>query len=628
MSGVEIIKARNTLSPRARTNLTKRLRVAAYCRVSTDSEDQLNSYKSQVAYYTELIKGNSDWFLAGIYADEAITGTQVTKREDFQRLINDCMNGDIDMIVTKSISRFARNTLDTLKYVRMLKEKGIAVFFEEENINTLTMDGELRLVILSSVAQQEVENISANVKKGLKMKMQRGELVGFQGCLGYDYHPEDKTITVNEEEAEIVRYIFRRYIEGAGGSVIAQELQNLGYKTKRGSTTWAETTVIGIIKNEKYKGDILMGKTFTLDPISKRRLDNFGEEDQFYIRDHHEPIISEEVFEKAQEILRRRAKPRRLNSDGKREKFSRKYAFSCMLECGFCGGTLTRRSWHSGSQYNKVIWQCVTSTKKGKKFCPDSKGIAEETIERAFVESYRLLCQNNKDVLDELIARTEETLSENNAGKQLVKIEKDIRTLEAKRAKLVDMRLEEVLDKETYESKYLDLTGQIEQLQAQHRDLQEAAETENTMKKRIAEFRKTLEQNNVLEEFDRYIFESIVEKVIVGGYDEEGRKDPAKLTFIYKTGFQSRMDGANFKPPRKNSKAAKQAAGLCSHPTDKAYTTCSHHSDDTCGDYRAAAKRTLVEILRFQHFACHTASEAEGGKVPDSRRCGAFACER
>lgn len=146
----------------------------------------------------------------------------------------------------------------------MLKEKGIAVFFEEENINTLTMDGELLLVILSSVAQQEVENISANVKKGLKMKMQRGELVGFQGCLGYDYHPEDKSITINEEEAEIVRYIFRRYIEGAGGSVISQELEHLGYKTKRGSTRWAETTVIGIIKNEKYKGDILMGKTLRL----------------------------------------------------------------------------------------------------------------------------------------------------------------------------------------------------------------------------------------------------------------------------------------------------------------------------------------------------------------------------
>ena len=344
MKDVEVIKAHNTLSPRARTNFEKRLRVAAYCRVSTDTEDQLNSYKSQVKYYTELIKSKPEWSLAGIYADEAITGTQVKKREDFQRLINDCMNGDVDMVITKSISRFARNTLDTLKYVRMLKDKGVAVFFEEENINTLTMDGELLLVILSSVAQQEVENISANVKKGLKMKMQRGELVGFQGCLGYDYNPADKTITINEEEAAVVRYIFQRYTEGAGGSVIAKELENLGYKTKRGSPKWADSTVIGIIKNEKYKGDILLGKTFTVDPISKRRLYNFGEEDQFYIREHHEPIISEEVFEAAQEILRRRAKPRSLNVDGKREKFSRKYAFSCMIECGFCGGTLTRRS--------------------------------------------------------------------------------------------------------------------------------------------------------------------------------------------------------------------------------------------------------------------------------------------
>ena len=253
--------------------------VAAYCRVSTDSEDRLNSYKSQVSYYSDLIQKNVEWVLADIYADEAITGTQVTKREDFQLMINDCMNGDIDMVITKSISRFARNTLDTLKYVRKLKERDIAVYFEDEKINTLTMDGELLLVVLSSVAQQEVENISANVKKGLKMKMQRGELVGFQGCLGYDYHPEDKSISINEKEAEIVRYIFQRYVEGAGGSIISRELENLGYKTKRGTPTWAETTVLGIIKNEKYKGDILMGKTFTLDPISKRRLENFGEED-------------------------------------------------------------------------------------------------------------------------------------------------------------------------------------------------------------------------------------------------------------------------------------------------------------------------------------------------------------
>ena len=178
MKEVEVIKARNDLQTRTRGKTIELMRVGAYCRVSTDSADQLNSYKSQVAYYTDLIKKNQEWVLADIYADEAITGTQVAKREDFQRMINDCMNGEIDMVITKSISRFARNTLDTLKYVRMLKERNIAVYFEDEKINTLTMDGELLLVVLSSVAQQEVENISANVKKGLKMKMKRGELVG------------------------------------------------------------------------------------------------------------------------------------------------------------------------------------------------------------------------------------------------------------------------------------------------------------------------------------------------------------------------------------------------------------------------------------------------------------------
>lgn len=238
--------------------------------------------------------------------------------------------------------------------------------------------------------------------------------------------------------------------------------------------------------------------------------------------------------------------------------------------------------------------------KKGKKFCPDSKGIAEETIEQAFIESYRLLCQNNKDVLDEFIARTEETLSGNNASKQLSKIEKDIAALEHKRAKLVDMRLEEIIDKETYEQKYFDLSSQIDQLQRQREDLQQSAETESTMKRRISEFRKTLEQNEVLDTFDRYVFESIVEKVIVGGYDEDGNKDPSMLTFIYKTGFKNSVDGSNFKPPRKNSKAAKQRAGLCSHTTDEAMATCSYHSDDTYGGrYRLCPAAILISQIQL-----------------------------
>jgi DNA invertase Pin-like site-specific DNA recombinase len=584
MQEVEVIKARNALSKQTRGKILERQHVAAYCRVSTDSEDQLNSYKSQKTYYTDLIKKNKEWFFVDIYADEAITGTQVTKREEFQRMINDCMNGDIDMVITKSISRFARNTLDTLKYVRMLKEKNIAVYFEDEKINTLTMDGELLLVVLSSVAQQEVENISANVKKGLKMKMKRGELVGFQGCLGYDYHSEDKTITVNEKESEIVRYIFNRYIEGAGGSVIGQELENLGYVTKYGSSTWAPSTILGIIKNEKYKGDLLLGKTFTVDPISKRRLDNMGEEDQFYIREHHEPIISEEVFEKAQEILNRRNKNRGKIGDGKREKYSRKYSFSCMLECGFCGNTLSRRNWHSGSDYSKVIWQCVAATKKGKKYCPDSKGIPEQAIEEAFLESYRLLCDDNKDILDEFLQRMDETLSSSTVNKQLSKLDKEIESIEGKKSKLVDMRLEDTIDKVSYEAKYSAFTEKQEQLLKEREKLQETAANEKDIKRRLRDFKKALEQNEVLSEFDRYVFESIVEKVIVGGYDEEGNKDPAQLTFVYKTGLKNNVDGSYFKPQRKNARGRHRTTELCSNDKNEVQSLHSHSSSDTCGN--------------------------------------------
>ncbi len=582
MSDVQVIKA-NRSENRIRGRKVEVLRVAAYCRVSTDSEDQLNSYKSQVTYYTDLIKKKHEWTLADIYADEAITGTQVAKREDFQRMINDCMNGDIDMVITKSISRFARNTLDTLKYVRMLKEKGIAVFFEDENINTLTMDGELLLVVLSSVAQQEVENISSNVKKGLKMKMQRGELVGFQGCLGYDYHKDTKSISVNEKEAEIVRYIFNRYIEGAGCTVIGNELENLGYKTKYGSSKWVQSTVIGIIKNEKYKGDLLLGKTFTVDPISKRRLENFGEEDKFYIRDHHEPIISEEIFEEAQKILAKRNTNRNVHQEGqKRNKFSRKYAFSCMIKCGFCGGTLTRRNWHSSSAYTKTIWQCVTATKHGKRHCPRCKGISEEVIENAFVKSYQLLCTDQQDVVDEFLQKVEGILNDNTSLKRLPKIGKEMADLHRRKEKLLDLRLDNNIDRDIYEKKNQELSDQLKKLQEEQERLMELSRNQDNTKTRLREFRKVLGSGEILESFDRVVFESVVEKIVIGGYNDEGVEEPLNITFVYKTGIHSNFNGKDFKPKRKNAAAVHNDTELCSYTSDEDKKLCLHSSSDTC----------------------------------------------
>lgn len=578
---VEVIKANNPFDESSKVRKVDRLRVAAYCRVSTDDEDQIKSYNSMVKYYTDLIQNNKQWVFAGVYADKAITGTKVDKREDFQRLIQDCMDGKIDMVIAKSLPRFARNTLDTLKYVRMLKERGIAVYFEVEKINTMK-DGEFLMTILSSVAQQEVENTSAYVKKGLKMKMKRGELVGFQGCLGYDYDVETKSLSINEEGAEVVRYIFDRYVAGAGSTMIARELNEQGITTIKGND-WTSSSVMGIINNEKYKGDILLGKTFTVDPISKRRLENLGEEDRFYIKDHHEPIVSEETFARAQEIRERRNGGRKSATPGKREKFSRQYAFSCMLECGFCGASLSRRSWHSSSKYQKTIWQCVKSTKHGKRYCPDSKGIPEQVIEEAFIESYKMLCADNKDVLEEFITRVEKTLSEDSVRDKLSKFQKSADNLQSKRKRLLEKYLEGIVSQDIYEETDVGYERKLSDIKANIAMLEQQMEDEVSLKRRVADFKKALSKNEVLQEFDRGIFESIIEKVIVGGYDEDGNKDPYKITFIYKTGFKNEIGNAKERFDKSKSVGDK-AKELCSHIVDEVKDVCSYVSANTCGD--------------------------------------------
>jgi len=555
-----IIKAKTSVADRRRGKEIERKRVAAYCRVSTDSDEQLNSYRSQVKYYTDLIEQRPDWMMAGVYADEAITGTQVTKREGFQKMIQACMDGDVDMVITKSISRFARNTLDTLKYVRKLKEKDIAVYFEDEKINTLSMDGELLLVVLSSVAQQEVENISNNTKKGLAMKMSRGELIGFGGMLGYDYDPKTKQLVINEKDAEIVRYIFNRYIEDAGSSVIARELESLGFKSPKGSKRWADTTILGILKNEKYVGDLLQGKTFTTDPISKRRLDNQGEVDQYYQKDHHEAIISREVFEQAQAILKKRSESRvntRLRPDEYRSIYTRKYAFSCMIRCGFCGATLTRRTWHTNNKYHKVIWLCLTASKFGKKNCPECKAINEKALESAFVESYRLITNDHKDVLQEFLDRTEGTLRSKTTFKDIERKRRDIEELKQKLDNLLDMHLGGKIDFATYEDKKVELEKQISTEQGRLKSMRDVEDSEKDLQKRINSMRKLLDGTRSMKEFDRQVFESIVDYVVVGGYDEQGNADPSRITFVYKTGFEDAKNGINFKPRRMNAASEK-----------------------------------------------------------------------
>lgn len=557
---IKEIKAKKSSWSGASTPVDK-IRVAAYCRVSKDDTEQLLSYESQQTHYLNLIKEKPDWELIGIYAD-VITGTQVTKRVDFQRLIDDALNGKIDMVITKSIARFARNTYDTLKYVRQLKESGIAVFFERENINTMTMDGELLLSILSSVAQQEVENISANVKKGLKMKMKRGEIVGFQGCLGYEFDKETKLLSVNHAEAEIVKYIFKRYVAGNGATVISRELNEQGLKTKLGNT-WKPNSILRIIKNEKYIGDMLLGKSITVDPIGKRRIANHGEEDQYYVKDHHEPIIDRETFAKAQEFLEKRSYNRMpRGSNAKREKYSRKYAFSSMLECGFCGGRLTRSAWHTNSKYRKVVWHCHSNSTQGKMVCEHSKGIPEDIIENAFLKSFSLIASNKRNMVDKVFENVEKTLGSDTATKKLKNLNKQLYDIETKKKKLINLLLEEKIEKELLESSLLELGGEENTLRESIKMLKVQLEHEEQFNERINTFRKLIQENVSLKKFNREVFESLIEKVIIGSIDDDGNVDPYKITFIYKTGFDNTVDGSKYRKDGRKKKSDALSANI------------------------------------------------------------------
>lgn len=512
----------------------KRKRVAAYVRVSTNGEEQIQSFNSQKQYYQDKISQNKTWTMVGIYADEGITGTKTDKREQFLKMIDDCLDGLIDIVITKSESRFSRNLVDTLQYTRLLKQNGVTVIFEKENIDTSTMESEMQLSLLSALAQNEVESLSQNVKMGVQMKMSRGEMMGFNGCLGYDYDPETKSITINEEEAETVRLIYDLYLQGYGANTIARDLARRGRKNKRGGTTWTDSGVLGIVKNEKYKGDLLMGKTYTVDPISKRRLSNHGETNQYYTKDHHAAIVSEEIWEEAQKIRESRYRTNENVVDETRTMYTRKFAFSSMCQCGFCGRNLTRRIHNQNAREKKPVWKCRTATNMGIANCPHSKSMDEVIIENAFLDMMKLLCENFDDVLKNVLDTVENNMDCSNNEKKIAKMDKTLKDLTNKRKKLTDMLLEEKITQEAYDEKYAELTKKMAQAEEERDILKKESSYKISVDKRMKEIRDSIESANVFDKFDRFVFESIVDKIIIGEEGDNGVVDPYKITFILK----------------------------------------------------------------------------------------------
>ena len=355
---VTVIPAIKQVGNNKNSESKPKIRVAAYCRVSTDSEEQASSYEIQIEHYTKYIKKNKEWELAGIFADDGITGTNTKKREEFNRMIEECMAGKIDMIITKSISRFARNTLDCLKYIRQLKDKNIAVFFEKENINTMDSKGEVLLTIMASLAQQESQSLSQNVKLGIQYRYQQGEVqVNHKRFLGYT-KDENKQLVIDPEGAEVVKRIYREYLEGASLLQIARGLEADGILTAAGKAKWRPETLKKILQNEKYIGDALLQKTYTVDFLSKKRVKNNGIVPQYYVENSHEPIIPRELFMQVQEEMVRRANLRG-GKGGKKRVYSSKYALSSIVYCGNCGDIYRRVHWNNRG-YKSIVWRCVS----------------------------------------------------------------------------------------------------------------------------------------------------------------------------------------------------------------------------------------------------------------------------
>ena len=387
---VTVIPARDTQFLDMLSPVATRRKVAAYARVSTNDEEQLTSYETQVKYYTEYIKNNPAWDFVEVYADEGISGTSTKRRDGFNRMVADALDGKIDLIITKSVSRFARNTVDSLITVRQLKEKSVEVFFEKENIYTLDSKGELLITIMSSLAQEESRAISENVAWGQRKRFADGKVsFPYKQFLGYE-KGADGLPKIVETEAATVRLIYRLFMEGKTPSAISKHLMAQGVLSPAGKEKWQVATVLSILQNEKYKGDALLQKGYTVDFLTKKRKKNEGEMPQFYVKGSHPAIIEPDEFDAVQAELERRSRISR--------PLSCKSPFSTKVVCGKCGGFYGSKVWHSTSKYRRVVWRCNEKYKDDQK-C-ETPHINEDDLKRLFIEAFNLMYSDQSELAE------------------------------------------------------------------------------------------------------------------------------------------------------------------------------------------------------------------------------------
>ena len=498
------------------------MKVAAYCRVSTDRDDQMNSLDNQTSFFNEYIQRNKDWDLVEIYSDEGVTGTSVKKRVQFNKMIQDAKSGKIDLIVTKEVSRFARNTVDTLNYTRELRRHNVGVYFINDNINTLENDGEFRLSIMASVAQEESRKTSSRVKWGMKRQMEKGFCFS-PPMLGYE--SKDGVLTVNEEEAKIVRRIFDLYVnERMGTQLIAKKLAEENTPLTKRLKCWSPTAVMRILKNEKYVGDLIQQKTMVVDYLTHKAVENDG--DKLYFRDHHEPIVSREIWNEAQRICESRKSD---TVEYNPSKHTNRYWCSGKVQCGICKGacvTKTKKAQHGTIR----IYRCKRTTfyENADGGCTNSSFVDERILCACMQHVLKKIALSAEEIHNQIVLALNSNDEGNGIANDIKRLEQKAESLNAKKKKMLSLLVDDVISKEDYQSSAKDIDREIYNIQNEISMLKHSqnslAESETHLAKIFEYIKKYVSQLEPTKE----IYGNVLERIVI--YDD------AKVD-IYLTGI-------------------------------------------------------------------------------------------
>ncbi len=500
----------------------KNLRTAAYCRVSTDSEEQLESYENQIAVYTKMINETPNWKKVGIFADEGISATSTAKRTEFLKMIELCKQGKIDLIITKSLSRFSRNTLDTLEYIRMLKQLGVTIIFEKENINTSEMASELILQLYAMFAQAESESISNNEKEGKRKGYQIGRVPMMYGSvLGYRRGEDGKPV-IHKEEAAIVIYIFSKFCEGMTLGGIAKSLEAQGIKTVKGNSKWSTSVILNILKNEKYKGDVLIQKTFVKDLFSKKIMKNTGELPMYLIKNHHIPIIEPKVFDMVQAELARRRNIKSVCTKGdiKKSKYSGQYALTNLVVCGECGTRYRRTTWTSRGN-KRVVWRCINRLENGKKICKHSPTILEEDLQKAVMNAMNVVLTTKTKMNEILKGSMAAILGANKSELRAGAITNEIAILNHQIFDVIKEEIQKRSDREDIDRKCEELYGKIKELKEEMQTLDAHKQAAGASHNRLREICDALDDmGNEFTEYNEIVVRRLVTQIKVISKDK------------------------------------------------------------------------------------------------------------